>query len=188
MKSKILWKWNNSKFVVVVVFFKHVLLQEILKSPKEKKPCEISRNFLESVSLNNPTELLTNNTSSKNKSNWTFNLEDRQKIFSYLTYYSLWWGLTRSLNLHLDTETLICTNMGFYWLLGIMLYAAQRVLFSKCKKSAKNSWKQFSPNNLHKTCLDFFRDCRFSSIYTAHFFRILDSLCTGNTHTHTQKM
>ena len=143
MKSKILWKWNNSKFVVVVVFFKHVLLQEILKSPKEKIPCEISRNFLESVSLNNPTELLTNNTSSKNKSNWTFNLEDRQKniVLLNLLYCSLWWGLTRSLNLHLDTETLICTNMGFYWLLGIMLYAAQRVpilkMQKKCKKFVK---------------------------------------------------
>ena len=107
------------------------------KKSKRKIPCEISRNFLESVSLNNPTELLTNNTSSKNKSNWTFNLEDRQKIFSYLTYCSLWWGLTRSLNLHLDTETLICTNMGFYWLLGIMLYAAQRVSILKMQKKCK---------------------------------------------------
>ena len=100
---------------------------------------------------------------------------------------------SRSLNLHLDTETLICTNMGFYWLLGIMLYAAQRVLFSKCKKSAKNSWKQFLPKNLHKkyistTFLDF-TPWIFSLItdfpqYFHHFFfRILNSLCTQVTHT-----
>ena len=60
--------------------------------------------------------------------------------------------------------------------------STESILFSNAKKSAKNSWKQFLPKNLYKTCLDF-TDYRLSSIYPALFFRILNSLCTQVTHT-----
>ena len=73
--------------------------------------------------------------------------------------------------------------MGFYWLLGIMLYAAQRVLFSKCKKSAKNSWKQFLPKNLHKKYIFFSWLQIFLNTSTTFFSNFKFTMHTGNTHT-----